>query len=244
MKKSIFLAFVTFLSLCGYASQKPAEIALGDFIAYSTRDGQVAFDGEGNNSVFTSALLKHLSGADDLEVMARKVRQLVALNTKGKQIPVTHSSLSGSPVLSQLRGSGIKVYALVIGNSAYVGSIALKNPVNDARAVSVALKDLGFEVTTLLNSKQSEFYLAFKEFIKNSAGSNITVVFYAGHGIRVQGEDFIVPVDVTADGLTEKNFYEQVISWDMVLQSLSSLIKVAFIDADRHNPFQSSSRSR
>ena len=86
--------------------------------------------------------------------------------------------------------------------------------------------------------------MAFKEFIKNSAGSNITVVFYAGHGIRVQGEDFIVPVDVTADRLTEKNFYEEVISWDMVLQSLSSLIKVAFIDADRNNPFQSSSRSR
>jgi uncharacterized caspase-like protein len=82
----------------------PINVSEGTLISYSTKDGQVAQDGEGKNSPFTKALLDHLDDPEDIAVVLRKVREQVMKNTGGKQQPWEYGSLTGgSLVLSAIK---------------------------------------------------------------------------------------------------------------------------------------------
>jgi len=88
--------------------------------------------------------------------------------------------------------------ALVIGNSNYRAVTALPNPVNDAKAVSGELKSAAFDVTEALDLGQSDMRRAIRDFagkIAAKGADTIALVFYAGHGVQVDGENFLVPVD-------------------------------------------------
>ena len=244
MKKSVLISLLILFTLCGCSSLKPAGLAGGTFISYATQSGKSSYDIAGKNSVFTSALLMYLGSEDDVQVMTRKVSQKVFSDTKGLQHPVIYSNLDGSLKLSQIRSAGMSAHALIIGNSAYLNSLTLMSSVSDAQSVSAALKGLGFEVTEVLNSKLSDSREAFKEFTKSAGRADIVVVFYSGLGMQIQGEDFIVPVDVTLDGLTDKNFPIQTISWKNTIDLLPNKTKVIFIDADRTNPFTPQVKTR
>src|SRR3954467_12176309 len=95
--------------------------------------------------------------------------------------------------LSQARAA--ERVALVIGNSAYEQLPRLANPVNDAADVSQSLERLGFKVTTVKDAGFEKFRLALREFGRAAAGAEIAVVFYAGHGMEVAGENWLLPVD-------------------------------------------------
>ena len=82
----------------------PINVSEGTLIAYATKDGQVAQDGTGNNSPFTSALLAHIDDPEDIAVVLRKVRENVMLKTNGTQQPWEYGSLTGGAlVLSAIR---------------------------------------------------------------------------------------------------------------------------------------------
>ena len=85
--------------------------------------------------------------------------------------------------------------ALVIGNSAYAHTSVLANPLNDAADVAAAFERLGFAVTRLENAGGAEMRRVFGEFAEAAFRSDVAVVFYAGHGIEVDGENYLVPVD-------------------------------------------------
>src|SRR5215475_87079 len=101
-------------------------------------------------------------------------------------------SLLGAPALAQTR------LALVIGNSNYRAVTQLPNPVKDARAVGDELKSAAFDVTQLLDVGQADMRRAIKDFaakISAKGSDTIALVYYAGHGVQVDGENFLVPVD-------------------------------------------------
>ena len=77
--------------------------------------------------------------------------------------------------------------ALVVGNSTYTHIGRLPNPDNDARDISAALWRLGFEVTTELDADRVELTEALRAFTRQSAGADVSLVFYAGHGIEMDG---------------------------------------------------------
>ena len=85
--------------------------------------------------------------------------------------------------------------ALVVGNSDYAHIGRLPNPDNDARDISAALRRLGFEVTTELDADRVELTEALRAFTRQSAGADVSLVFYAGHGIEMDGVNYLVPVD-------------------------------------------------
>src|SRR5262249_5550110 len=88
--------------------------------------------------------------------------------------------------------------ALVIGNSNYRAVTPLPNPVNDAKARSSELKSADFEVTEALDLGQSDMRRAIRNFagkIATKGPDTVALVFYAGHGVQVDGENFLVPVD-------------------------------------------------
>jgi hypothetical protein len=85
--------------------------------------------------------------------------------------------------LSHAEAAGRRV-ALVIGNSAYVSVPELDNPSNDAKAVAQQLRDLGFEVTLLLDLDKASFEARVRDFAGSLNGAEAAVFFHAGHGLQ------------------------------------------------------------
>jgi hypothetical protein len=124
----------------------------------------------------------------------------------------------------------------VIGNSAYTHTSVLANPLNDAADVAAAFERLGFAVTRLENAGGAEMRRAFGEFSEAAFRSDVAVVFYAGHGIEVDGENYLVPVDARLKNDRVVTF--ETVPFDQVreMQPESGLLLV-ILDACRDNPF-------
>ena len=82
--------------------------------------------------------------------------------------------------------------ALVIGNSSYTNVSRLPNPANDAADVSAALERLGFEVTRASDVNREGLMRTLRTFSRESAGASVAVVFYAGHGVELDGTNYLV----------------------------------------------------
>ena len=137
--------------------------------------------------------------------------------------------------------------ALVIGQSAYKSVPALANPINDAKAVSRMLTDSGFEVSTASDLSQSQIREQLTEFagkVASKGGDSIALIFYAGHGVQIDGENFLVPVDI--DPKRESDIPMQAVRLNDVLNTLTSApskMRILMLDACRNNPFPEISRS-
>ncbi len=126
--------------------------------------------------------------------------------------------------------------ALVLGNGGYANVGRLSNPVNDASLVSTSLRTIGFEVTTLVDADRPATEKALLEFSKESAGADVALVFYAGHGIQYQGKNYLLPVDASLDN--EMALRLETVDVDLVLQAMGTArTKLLFLDACRNNPF-------
>jgi hypothetical protein len=131
--------------------------------------------------------------------------------------------------------------ALVIGQSAYRSVPPLPNPANDAKAVSRLLGDAGFEVLTAADLSQNEMREKIGDFAAKVAakGPDTTaLVFYAGHGLQVDGENFLVPVDI--DPKREADIPLQAVRLNDILNTLTSVpskMRILLLDACRNNPF-------
>jgi uncharacterized caspase-like protein len=134
--------------------------------------------------------------------------------------------------------------ALVIGNSTYQKS-PLVNPVNDAQAMAATLGSLGFTVTKLENASKSQMADAIRQFGESIKRGGVGLFYFAGHGVQVNGENFLIPVD---DDIQDKGqVVTKGIEAKLVLQAMSNAknrINVVILDACRNNPFaQSASRA-
>ena len=88
-----------------------------------------------------------------------------------------------------------KRVALVVGNSAYQSTTPLANPLNDARDMGAALKSVGFEVVEALDADRRKLDGALRAFTDKLAGADVALFFYAGHGLQVGAQNYLVPVD-------------------------------------------------
>ena len=86
--------------------------------------------------------------------------------------------------------------ALVIGNGAYNYVRALPNPSNDARSIAKSLRDIGFTVSEGIDLDRAAMQATTREFLREAATAQVAVVYYAGHGVQVEGRNYLVPVDV------------------------------------------------
>ena len=125
--------------------------------------------------------------------------------------------------------------ALVVGNSAYAHIGRLPNADNDARDLSAALRRLGFEVTTELDAGRGELNEALRAFTRQSLGADVSLVFYAGHGIEMDGANYLVPVDARLERDVDVRF-ETVTLDDMLASTLGASLRLVILDACRNNP--------
>ena len=145
--------------------------------------------------------------------------------------------------LGQVPGTAVAAdrVALVVGNSAYLHAGQLPNPGNDANAVGESLERLGFEVTTVLDADVAGMNEALRVFSRASASADVAAVFYAGHGIEVDGVNYLVPVDARLEQDTDVRF--ETVTLDTVLGATTgAALRLVILDACRNNPLARSMR--
>ena len=128
--------------------------------------------------------------------------------------------------------------ALVVGNAAYQHAAPLKNPAQDAAAVSDVLRRLDFNVTTVTDLDKIGMERAVRRFAADIDGADVALFYYSGHAVQVGDRNYLVPVSATVEGA-------RTLSLDtLALQDVSALMRDAgakvqllFLDACRDNPF-------
>ena len=143
------------------------------------------------------------------------------------------------------RGEDGLRFALVIGNADYQQTAKLRNPVNDVRAINSTLSELGFTVTALENADQRQMENAIRKFGKTLRTDRaIGLFYYAGHGMQIDGENCLVPVeanpsnedDVRYDGVPVGKLLGQ-------MKNAGNSMNVVILDACRNKPFTRNFRS-
>jgi uncharacterized caspase-like protein len=138
--------------------------------------------------------------------------------------------------------------ALVVGNGDYAADIGkLKNPASDAQLMANTLKGLGFEVALVTDADQKTMKRAIREFgqkLRETGPNGIGLFYYAGHGVQVDGENFLLPVgaEIQAEGDVEL----EAVSASSILSQMQfagNAVNLVFLDACRNNPLTRSFRS-
>src|SRR5437879_13700238 len=142
------------------------------------------------------------------------------------------SLVAGQPELADKR------VALVIGNSSYRNVAKLSNPANDAAAVATMFKSAGFDaVESKLNLTVGELRKALRDFGNRSRDADVAVVYYAGHGIELDGTNYLIPVDATLE--TDTDVLDETLPLDRVLVASepAKQLRLVILDACPDNPF-------
>ncbi len=140
--------------------------------------------------------------------------------------------LAGQPAFAEKR------VALVIGNAAYQNTARLPNPANDGATVATTLKNAGFDIVDSRHDLgAAETRRALRDFADTARDADIAVVYYAGHGIEVDGGNYLIPVDAKLERDTD--VYDEALSLDRVLLAIepAKKLRLVILDACRDNPF-------
>jgi uncharacterized caspase-like protein len=131
-----------------------------------------------------------------------------------------------------------KRVALVIGNSAYKSAPKLANPVGDAALIGGMLKKAGFDTVDVRQDLNApEMRKALREFGARTRDADVAIVYYAGHGLEVDGTNYLIPIDAALE--TDTDVYDEALPIDRVLVSIESAkqLRLVILDACRDNPF-------
>ena len=133
-----------------------------------------------------------------------------------------------------------KRVALVIGNSSYVNTSSLPNPVNDANIVADSARKAGFDdVIVALDLTINSFQRELRTFREKANGADVAMIYYAGHGMEGQGKNWLLPID--AELKTAFDLPYESINIERMMESVSGArIRMVVLDACRNNPFGNS----
>jgi hypothetical protein len=139
----------------------------------------------------------------------------------------------------EVTGDDAQRYALVIGNDQYAAfHPPLEKAGNDARAMAKVLEKAGFKATLLLNGNEKKMNAAVNEFVDNIAGGGIGVLFFAGHGVQINNQNYLLPVDMETPK-RERDVEDQAVSLQVVQEKIAQArakFTLVVVDACRNNP--------
>ncbi len=147
-------------------------------------------------------------------------------------------------LISTIAAHADKRVAFVVGNGAYKNVAALPNPATDAKSMAKLLRNVGFDVVEGSNLTRDKMTEKLLDFGKKAEGADVALFFYAGHGIAVNGTNYLLPVD--ADLKSEMDVkLGAAINVDLTLEQTmgDAKVKLVFLDACRDNPFAAKIRS-
>ena len=134
-------------------------------------------------------------------------------------------------------------YALVIGNSAYQ-TVPLQNPVNDAEDMTATLKEMGFTVILKKNADQRTMEDTIRHFGKQLRGGGVGLFYFAGHGMQVDGRNYLIPIDARIESESDVK-YEAIDAGRVLgkMEDAENKINIVILDACRNNPFSRNFRT-
>ena len=134
-----------------------------------------------------------------------------------------------------------KRVALLIGNEKYEATSQLNNPANDVELMKASFEEAGFDsVTTVHDVGRQAMVKALRDFEDLATGADVAIVYYSGHGMEMNGQNFLLPTDVKLQ--TDKDIEDEAVGLDRVQRSLegATKLKLVILDACRNNPFEQS----
>ncbi|MBR1129968.1 caspase family protein [Bradyrhizobium iriomotense] len=154
--------------------------------------------------------------------------------------PVSAQVAPVQPPPTALQGPEQRV-ALVIGNSNYQNAPQLANPDNDAQSMAQFLNSAGFEVVAATDLGQNDMLRVVQDFsakVSARGPNTVAMVYYAGHGVQLAGENYLVPVDAKVSSQTELvNNSVRLVDVMSTLETIPSRMRIVILDACRNNPF-------
>jgi len=217
--------------ISAYSQRGFAYEAKGDFTSAkqdyaATLEGQASDAGSKSNQATAKVRLSLLSDA------TAPAPQTTTSNTLAAD-----GAANPAPPTAPVQGtSTIRRVALVIGNSAYKQVTPLPNPVNDARSIAKSLRDIGFVVSEGINLDRVQMQSTIREFLREAARAQVAVVYYAGHGVQVEGRNYLVPIDVQFQA--EGRMTDAMMDMDTITAGLDDSVRtnIVIMDACRNNP--------
>jgi tetratricopeptide (TPR) repeat protein len=176
--------------------------------------------------------LKQAATAVSSESPARPMQQAAAPSTN---VVAAVTPPPRVEAVAPSSATGLRL-ALVIGNGAYANATALPNPPNDATAVAKALREIGFEVIEGTNLDRAAMERLVRDFLHRAPGARVTVLYYAGHGMQVDGRNYLIPIDAKLAAPSDLPF--ETLELDKVLAGLDDEARanIVVLDACRDNP--------
>ena len=153
-----------------------------------------------------------------------------------KQLLAAIASLLSFTLPTDLAHAQGKKVALVIGNSAYAHTPRLENPKNDAADMAAALKKLGFHVVEGRDLDKPSMDRTIRDFAGALSGAHVGLFFYAGHGLQVAGQNYLVPIDAQLSTASAIDF--EMVRLDLVHRTMEreASTNILIMDACRDNP--------
>jgi Caspase domain len=146
-------------------------------------------------------------------------------------------SISNSPAFPSQTTKSVK--ALVIGNSNY-GVASLSNPLNDAKAIAKRFSDYGFVVELVLDGDRKQIISALTRYQKDSSKYEVNILYYAGHGIQLNGINYLIPTDMSLVANGSNVEFDAIPVNSVIEKYMQSNTKIVFLDACRDNPLSRS----
>jgi hypothetical protein len=152
--------------------------------------------------------------------------------------------LAAGVLLATASNAADRRVALVIGNSTYKNASSLPNTIHDSTAIAALFKSVGFEVViSRADLGVVDFKRAVREFLLTAENADIAVVYYAGHGVEIDGTNYLVPVDAKLG--RDYDVEDEAVALDRIIWALQSVkrLRLILLDACRDNPFPGKLRS-
>jgi|GEM_PF-2744158 len=214
--------------------------AFNGYGVYSFKTGDLYAGQFLNNKFHGKGKYTHLNGVledgiwTDNQFTGNGVNQVVNNDQKANT-----NSNNSNQLGNANSGAVEKRLALVIGNSAYSNAGALKNPVNDARGMESALREMGFDVIKLENASRDDMIRAINQFGDRLKGYDVGLFFFAGHGLQMKGSNFVIPISAAIS--SENDVEIECLEANRVLAKMESArnrLNIVILDACRNNPFE------
>src|SRR5689334_18283674 len=219
-----------------YEARGDVDRAKLDYAA--TLQGQASDAGSKANQATAKVRLSLFS---DTLPPAPRTATAAPLSAASKAAPAAPAGAASPPppaaAEQRKRAETIRRVALVIGNSAYAHVRPLPNPTNDARAMAKSLRDIGFVVTEGTDLDRTAMQATIRDFLRDAARSQVAVVYYAGHGVQIDGRNYLVPIDIQIQS-GSGGMIDTMMDMDTIIAGLDDQVRtnILILDACRNNP--------
>jgi tetratricopeptide (TPR) repeat protein len=176
--------------------------------------------------------------ASDAGSKANQATAKVRLSLLSDPLPPSVQQTTPPPPAVVANSSVGRRVALVIGNGGYAHVKALPNPPNDARSVAKSLRDIGFAVSEGADLDRAAMQKMTRDFLRAAVRAQVALVYYAGHGVQIDGRNYLVPVDVRLQA--GSSITDGMIDMDTILAGLDDQVRtnILIFDACRNNPLE------